>query len=328
MNKEIGLQEYFIDKKILLMGGAGFIGSNLAEALVGYGAKVIIVDGFVRYTGADILNIQKTIDKIDLHECRIEDMDCLPELVECSDITIDSMGLTSHNFGVEYPILDSQLNLISHLSLISALKKAQNKKVIYLGSRGQYGNVKNSVIKEDTPQNPIDPQGINKVATEMLFKFYAKQYGIKVTSLRITNCFGENQRVVGDDIGLVGSLIKDILEGKTVEVYGSDKRKKNIIYIKDCVEIILNLIRSGFDRFEAYNVAGLEVSLANLLKNIIGNIGRGDYIVKAFPSSVKDIDVGDAEFSDEKMRNKIGEIEFHDLEKSLSNTITYFGERL
>jgi|TARA_B100002003_G_C14120779_1_gene539037 UDP-glucose 4-epimerase len=328
MNYEKDLQEYFLDKKILLFGGAGFIGSILAKEFVSIRSKVVIVDGFVKHTGASVLNIQEIIEKIDLYKCKIDDLDCLPELVDDSDIIIDSMGFTSHNIGVKYPIVDTQINLISHLKLIDALRKAQDKKIIYLGSRGQYGNIKEDVITENTPQNPIDPQGINKTATESFFKFYVGKYGFNVLSLRITNCFGENQKVTGDDIGLVGSLVNDILKGKTVEVYGSDKRKKNIIYVRDCVQIILKLIMTDFDGFEAYNVAGLEVSLKRLLNNIIGNVGRGDYIIKAFPASVKNIDVGEAKFSDEKMRNKIGETEFCDINDSLANTISYFEERL
>lgn len=320
------VQRYYADKKILLLGGAGFIGSNLAKEFVNSGAKVIIVDGFVQYTGGNVRNIQNFIEKINLYNCKVENLGCLKELVEDSDFIIDSMALTSHRYGVEYPIMDVQVNLLSHLYLINALKGTRNKMVIYLGSRGQYGNTKEAVITEETPQNPIDPQGISKVAAENFLKFYAERYGFKGVSLRITNCFGENQKVDGDDIGLVGSLIKDILKEKPVEIYGTRERKKNIIYVKDLVNIILELIKHDSDNFEVYNIAGLEVTLGSLLDNIIENIGRGNYDVKPFPAAIKQIDVGDAKFSDKKIRAKIGKLELSDLNRALANTIRYFEE--
>lgn len=320
------VHEYYTNKRILLLGGAGFIGSNLAREFVNAGAKVVIIDGFVQYTGANILNIQSFTEKIDLYRSKVENLSCLKELVEDSDFIIDSMALTSHNYGVEYPVMDVQINLLSHLHLINALKGTRNKTIVYLGSRGQYGNSKEAVITEETPQNPIDPQGISKVAAENFLKFYAERYGFKGVSLRITNCFGENQKVDGDDIGLVGSLIKDILKGKPVEIYGSKERGKNIIYVKDLVNIILELIKHDSDNFEVYNIAGLEVTLGSLLDNIIENIGRGNYDVKPFPAAIKQIDVGDAKFSGEKIRAKIGKLEFSDLNRALTNTIRYFEE--
>ncbi|HHT9158605.1 MAG TPA: NAD-dependent epimerase/dehydratase family protein [Candidatus Brocadiaceae bacterium] len=320
------VQKYYNGKKILLLGGAGFIGSNLAEEFVNSGAKVTVVDGFVQYTGGNIRNIQNFIGKINLYNCKVENLNCLKELVEDSDFIIDSMALTSHGYGIEYPIMDVQLNILSHLQLINALKGTQNKKILYLGSRGQYGNSKEAVITEETPQNPIDPQGISKVATESFFKFYAEKYGFKGVSLRITNCFGEYQKINGDDIGLVGSLIRDILKGETVEIYGTKERKKNIIYVKDLIKIILELIKPDFNNFEVYNIAGLEVTLGSLLDSIIENIGRGNYVVKPFPAAIKQIDVGDAKFSDKKISAKIGKLELSDLNRALANTIRYFEE--
>lgn len=322
------LKGYYTGKKILLLGGAGFIGSNLADELVQLGAKVTIVDGFVQHTGAHISNIKKFFEKVDLYNCKVEGLNRLTELVKDSDFIIDSMALTSHNYGAEHPIFDIQLNLLSHLHLISALKSALDKKIVYLGSRGQYGNVKEAVITEETPQNPVDPQGINKMAAETYFKIYARRYGFKGVSLRITNCFGENQKVSGSDIGLIGSFIRDILSEKPVEIYGNEERKKDLIYVKDLVKIILELGVFDFNDFEAYNIAGLRASLKSILDTIIENTGKGCYVIKPFPQTVKNIDVGEAEFSDRKIRDKLRKLKLHDLSSSLANTIKYFQNQL
>lgn len=324
----MNFEEYYKGKIILILGGAGFIGSNLASKFIDLGAKVKILDGFVEGTGANIDNIKGFAHYVDLYKCKIEEFGGLTEIIQESDFIIDSMAFTSHHLGVENPILDAQLNLMSHIYLINGLKNNQRKKVIYLGSRGQYGNIKDPVISEETQQTPIDPQGINKSSAEGYFKFYAAKYDFYVTSLRITNCFGENQKVFGDDIGLVGSFIKDILDGKTVEIYEDKQRQKNLIYVKDLVKIITKLGTYDFSNFEAYNAAGLEVTLAQLLDSIIGCMGKGKYIVKPFPENIKSINVGEARFSDNKLRHKLGDIGLTDLNNSLINTIKYFEERL
>ena len=324
----MSFEKWYNGKTILILGGAGFIGSHLAKAFVKLSSQVIIVDGFVKHSGGNINNIESILKDIILYDCKIERLENLPELVKHSDLIIDSIGQTSHNFGMENPILDVEANLISHLHVINALKESSAKKVIYLGSRGQYGNINESVINENTVQDPIDVQAINKVAAESLYKIYANKFGYNVLSLRITNCFGENQKITGGDIGLIGSFIVDILNGRTVEIFGSEKRKKNFIYVKDLAKVITRLCASDFNTFEVYNIAGLEIPLTTVLKIISRNIGRGDYVVKPFPVDIKTIDVGESKFSDKKLRDKLGIIELSDLNEALIATVNYFKERL
>lgn len=310
--------------KILILGGAGFIGSNLAIEFLNKGARIKIVDGFLKHTGANIDNIKTILEEVEFYDCKVENCSDLPHLVQESDLIIDSMGLTSHVFGMEHLLTDVRINLISHIHVIDALKSSKHKKVIYLGSRGQYGKVKESVITEDTSQQAIDSQGVSKTAAESLYRIYAQRFGFRVLSLRITNCFGENQKFDGPDIGLVGSFIRDVLAGKPVEVFGNSNRKKNLVYVKDLVRIIAKLSTVNFDTFEVYNVAGVEVSLATLLYTIICCIGEGKYTMSDFPDSIRKIDVGEAQFNDDKLRNKLGTFDYTEIETPIRNTITYF----
>lgn len=321
------LSSSYKHKSILILGGAGFIGSNLAEELVKQKANVTIVDGLVDFTGGKIENIEQILPKITFYERKIEDIRNIEELLKKQDLMINSMGLTSHNFGMENPLYDAQLNLISHIFLITHLKNCRNAKLIYLGSRGQYGNVKTSIIDESTPQTPIDVQGVNKMAAEYYYKIYSKKYSFNISTLRITNCFGENQKIEGDDIGLIGSFIKDILNGKKIKIYGDENRVKNIIYIKDLVDIILAIGAQELKDFHVFNVGGYEVTLKELLNDLMKIIGKGEYITEPFPEAIKNIDVGTARYSDSELRDKIGNLKITDREIALRNTVNYFCKR-
>lgn len=322
------LSSWYKDKSILILGGAGFIGSNLAAELVKQKANVTVVDGLLDFTGGKIENIEHILPKITFYKKKIEDVQNIEELLRKQDLIIDSMALTSHNLGMENSLYDVQLNLISHIFLITKLKNCHNAKLIYLGSRGQYGNIKSPTIEESTPQTPIDVQGVNKMAAEYYYEIYSKKYNFNISSLRITNCFGENQKVEGDDIGLTGLFIRDILNGKRIEIYGDENRIKNIIYIKDLVNIILTIGAQEFKGFNVFNVAGYEVTVKELLDDLIKIIGKGEYITKPFPDAIKNIDVGTAKYSDSKLRAKIGELKITDREIALKNTVNYFCKKI
>jgi nucleoside-diphosphate-sugar epimerase len=322
------LKDFYKGKTIAVLGGAGFIGSNVAAGFVNAGAKVIVIDGFLKRTGADEKNIETVKEKIVLFRDSVETLPSLIDIMAAADMIIDAVAFTSHLEGIEDPVFDLDLNARSHLHIINALKGVgSGKKVIYLGSRGQYGKVQAMEITEDTPMLPADPQGINKMAAELFYKFYSQRYGFGVVSLRIPNTYGENQRVGGKDLGLVGGFINEVLAGKTVELYGSGKRKKNFLYVGDIVDIILRIGAIDFKGFDAYNIAGVEISLDEFLKAIIRIAGKGSCVVREFPSEVRQIDVGEARFSDEKLRKTLGGITYAGIEKSIERTIEYFKTR-
>ncbi len=311
-------------QNVMILGGAGFIGSHLAAEFVKRGARVKIIDGLLSRTGANIENIRPIIRDVQFYNEKVEDLENLTDLMAASDLIVDSMGLTSHRFGMKHPLLDLRLNLISHIYVINALTELPAKKVIYLGSRAQYGKGRESVIDENSPQEPVDTQGTFKAAAENLYRIYAKAHGFKAISLRVTNCFGENQKTEGQDIGLVGMFIRDILAGKPVEVFGDSQREKNIIYVKDLAKIVAHISEVDVETFEVFNVAGIELSIERLLDSIIGIVGKGEIKVREFPDNIKNIDVGEAKYDDRRLKAQIGRLDFTNLNVALEKTITYF----
>ena len=208
---------------ILILGAAGFIGSNLTEKFVNSEYKVIALDGFLDQTGGSKTNIDSITDQVNIIDQKIESVANLFQLVKSVDIIIDCMAWTSHLSSMTNPIYDLELNARSHLELLSQISKNPNQKFIYFGLLRQYGNSNTNLIDEDTPMVPADIQGVHKLAAESYYRIYSNLNNMDVISLRFPNCFGKYQPITGPDIGLIGGFIKDALAGKEIEIYGEGR---------------------------------------------------------------------------------------------------------
>jgi nucleoside-diphosphate-sugar epimerase len=314
------------DRAVLVLGGAGFIGSHVATACAAASDRVVVIDAFLPDSGAREANLGEAAGRVRLIRGAVADVAELDTLVAESHVIVDAMALTAHHVGLNEPERDLEANLASHLRLIRALMNQPGKPVIYLGSRGQYGRVASARIDEDTPQVPLDPQGVHKSAAEALLRIYAARHGFHVVSLRLPNCFGERQNTRGRDLGLVGNFIRDLLQGRTVEVFGDATRKKSLVYGPDVASIVREISADGFAGFTAYNVAGHSLTLGALLDELIGIIGSGRWTVEPFPKDVRQIDVGDADFSDARLRERLGHPRVTPLRQALASTVAYFRE--
>ena len=271
------------------------------------------------------MNLKKILNKIKFYSQRIEDIPNLEELIKDSDVIIDSMAWTLHLGALTNPHYDLKLNCSSHLYLIQALTKIN--KVIYLGSRGQYGNPLVTNIVEETPMVPLDVQGIHKLSAENYYRIYSKIKGFDVVSLRIANCFGENQPINTNEAGLIATFFNDALSGKTIEVYGKE-RLRTIVYVDDLVSYIIKIINSNGTRFNCFNVNGDDILIYELANMIVNQVGTGKIILKEMPRHIADIDIGNVSFDDSKLTNTFPDVSKTDLVDAISNTTDYFRENL
>jgi len=315
---------------VLVLGGLGFIGSNI----VNFFAKdkknnVVVIDGLMNATGGDKEHVVEKYN-VKVYIQRIEEMPNLDDLLKEMDLVIDSIGWTSHLEAFTLPLYDLELNVTSHLYLIEKLRKHSHLKVIYLGSRGQYGNPTESSITEATAQCPVDIQGIHKVATESHFRILADHHNISVASIRFGNTFGPNQKVTGNDIGLIGGFIRDLISGKTVRVFGED-RSRNIVSVDQLINVIEHLSTKEWSKFQAFNLAGTNITIYKLAKAIQEIVNSGEVVLQEIENEVKLIDTGMSSFSDGKLTAFLGPNAMKDnstLEDSLKETIEYFQGKL
>ena len=312
-----------MEKKILVLGGAGFIGSNIVEHFVKKKYNVTIIDGLLKHTGGRIENLKNVINNINFIYSKIENVRDIDNLLESSDIIIDTMAWTSHLKSIDNPYYDLKLNCYSHLSWLQYSDCLREKKIFYLSSRSVYGNPDCEIITEDICPQPYDIQGVHKLCSENYFKFYSRVNELDVVVLRIPNSFGPKQKLKGDDVGLIGNFIQASLQDKKIEIFGNN-RIKTFAYVEDIVNAIDLLIETDYKGYNIYNIGGFEILLKKLADLIIKITGLGSIVVKDMPDKIKNVDSGNLPIDDSKLKKIIGEYKKTDLETALTKTIKYF----
>ncbi len=312
--------------RVLILGGAGFVGSNLARFFDGRGYGVTVVDGFFPQTGSRRENLAGLSNRTTVIASAIESLSNLPALLNDTSLVIDCMAWTMHRLALRDPLFDCVCNVQSHLHLLAQIPEGCPATVVYLGSRGQYGKPNTPVIDEETPMIPEDVQGVHKTAADHHFRVFAKLKRLNVISVRFPNCYGPNQPRSGEDIGLIGGFIHDALQGKTVIVYGNHSRR-SLLFVEDLCEVVERLSHAGLKGFAAFNVAGHDMAVRELAERVVEIAGRGTVRCEEPPQEIKALDLGQSTFSDEALRRVIGPIPRADFSRSLGRTIEYFLEQ-
>src|SRR5262249_1043422 len=229
----------------LVLGGAGFIGSNICRHLAAHGFSEIAVDGLTARTSANAANLPESRAAIEFIGNLVEDMKSFPDLLGGHAVVVDAMGWTSHWGGFDDPEYDLALNLSSHFVVTRAMPLARPRQIVYLASTHQYGRTADGPVAETHPLVPLDIQGIHKTATEHHYRLAAERNGLSVVSLRFGNTFGPAQRLAGRDVGLIAEMIRKGLAGETIEVFG-EGRQRTVHYAPDLAKIIETVARLEF----------------------------------------------------------------------------------
>lgn len=320
------LLEAYRNKNILITGGLGFIGSNIAIKLCDLGANITIVDSLIGDYGGNLFNIEPIKDKVKLNIADVRDESSIDYLVKNMHFIFNLAGQVSHLDSMKNPYVDLEINCRSQLSILEACRK-NNKdvKIIYAGTRQQYGKPDYLPVDEKHLVHPIDVNGINKMAGEWYHILYSNIYGIKAVSLRLTNTYGPRQLLKHNRQGFFGWFVRKIIEDEEIKIFGDGKQLRDLNYVDDVVDafLIAGANKNSFGNF--YNTgSGTPVSLIDLVEKMIKVNGGGSYKIVPFPEERKKIDIGDyyADFS--KIRNELGWHPKTCLEEGLLKTFDYY----
>ncbi len=320
------LRKTFTKKKVMVTGGMGFIGSTLAHRLVDFGSDVTLVDSLLPDYGGNMFNIDGIKDKVHVNIADVRDASSMLYLVKGHDYIFNLAGTLSHIDSMTDPYTDLDINCRSQLTILEACRKNNpGLKIIFSGTRGQYGKAQYLPVDEKHPMCPTDVNGINNMAGEWYHILYNNVYGIRATSLRLTNTYGPRHQMKHSKQGFLNWFIRQALEGKKVPIYGDGGQKRDFNYVDDVVEALLLAGASDETNGEVYNIgSGVPISVLDVLKKIMKIAKNGSFELVPFPAEKKKIEVGDYCTDHSKFTAATGWKPKTGFEDGLTKTIEYY----
>jgi UDP-glucose 4-epimerase len=319
----------FKGKRVLITGGLGFIGSNLARRLVKLGAKVTLLDSLIPEYGGNRRNVRGLEAKLNINLADVRDRHSLPEFLRGQHYLFNLAGQTSHMDSMTDPETDLEINCRAQLTLLEACRKHNpTLRVVFASTRQIYGRPDYLPVDEKHPLRPVDVNGINKLAGEEYHLLYSQVHGIPSTVLRLTNTIGPRMRVKDARQTFVGVWIKQVLEGKPIEVWGGAQRR-DFTYVDDAVEAFLLAAIQPAAVGRLYNLGGVgQISLRDLAALLIKVAGQGSYKVRQFPADRRKIDIGDFYSDCGLIDRELGWRPTTSIEKALEKTVAYYRKEL
>jgi len=318
--------EQLKNKKILITGGAGFIGSNLAHYLVNYQAKVTIVDSMIPDYGGNLHNLDGIMDKISINFSDVRDRYGMQYIIQGQDYLFNLAGQVSHIDSMRDPFADLEINAKSQLSILEACRHFNpDIRIVFASTRQIYGRAKYLPVDENHPLDPPDINGINKLAGERYHTLYSKVYGLHCAVLRLTNVYGPRQLMKHDRQGFIGWFIRGIVRGEKIKIFGTGEQKRDLVFVDDVVDALLRAACSNNANGKIYNIGGAEpISLKSLVELMIEINGSGEYELVPFPDERKKIDIGDFYTDYRKISNDLGWKPKVMLREGLKRTFDYY----
>ena len=313
-------------QKVLITGGLGFIGSNLAHRLVQFGASVTLLDSLHPTCGGNRFNIDQIKDDVEVVVGDSCDLELVRKLIRGKAYVFNLAGHVSHIESMQDPFEDLQMNAVASLTVLEASKlENRDARIVYSGTRQSYGRPDSVPLVETQLLKPVDVNGVNKMAGEWFHMVYHRAYGIPAVSLRLINTYGPRQLVRHARQGFVGWFIKQAIDGEEIQVFGDGQQVRGFNYVDDVVDALL--IAGVNDRVKGdyFNLGGERaVSLEEFVKLLIKATGRGSYRIVPFPSDKKAIDVGSVYSSAAKFNFVTGWRARVAIEEGLVRTVEYY----
>jgi UDP-glucose 4-epimerase len=327
---DFGMDELYKDRAVLITGGLGFIGSNLARRLADAGARVTVVDSLIPDYGGNRFNLAGYEGRICIDIADVRDPYSMRALVGGQDVIFNLAGQVSHIDSMTDPLTDLEINARSQLSILEACRyENPGVKIVYAGTRQQYGKPRYLPLDEDHLQSPTDVNGVNKLAGEWYHIVYHTAYGLRTTSLRLTNTYGPRQLIKHNRQGFIGWFIRQAVEGQAIQLYGDGSQLRDLTYVGDVVDAFLLAGSTEAANGRVYNLGGpAPISLYDLACQIVELAGKGEVRCVPWPEERKKIDIGDVYSSYARIENELGWRPATPLREGLAHTLAYYGEHL
>jgi len=317
---------FYRGRRVMITGGLGFIGSNLAHRLVALGADVLLVDSLIPDYGGNLFNIDGIADKVRVNVADVRQQSTMNYLVRDREVIFNLAGQVSHIDSIRDPYSDLEINCRSQLTILEACRyNNPDVKVVYAGTRQVYGRPDSLPVNEKHLVKPTDVNGINKAAGEYYHLVYNNVFKVRACSLRLTNVYGPRQLIRHNRQGFIGWFIRLAIEGGVIQIYGDGTQQRDFVHVDDAADAFLRAGALDACNGEVFNVGGerpiKHAALASLILEIAGS-GRIEYV--EWPRDKKAIDIGDFYADSSKLRQTTGWQPTIPLADGLRHTIAYY----
>ena len=298
----------FHHRNVIVTGGLGFIGSNLAIRLVELGARVTIVDSMVEGCGSNPYNIAPVADRVEVLECSIGDTAQLATVLRSCDIVFNLAGEISHSHSMLFPDRDLEINTLAQLRFVQAcVEHNRGVRILYAGTRQVYGVPEYLPVDEKHPVNPVDFNGVHKYAATQYHLMLSRTEDLDAVVIRLTNVYGPRMAINIPCQGFLSTFVRMSLTKQRLDIFGDGEQLRDPAYIDDVVDAMIRVAAEPKLRSRSYNVGGPEaLSLAEIARESAQAAGAPQPVFREFPADRKAIDIGSYHTDCSLIANQVG----------------------
>ena len=309
----------------VVTGGLGFIGSNLVHRLVAMGATVRVIDALVPSHGGD----RRNVDGLDIAilNARLGD-DLVADVIAGADLLFNFAGQVSHTASMIDPQLDLHLNALDHAQLLETVRRVNpSLRIVHASTRQVYGRVDRLPADETTAANPVDVNGVAKLAGEQLHMVYNHAHGIPCTSLRLSNVYGPRQRLTSDGLGFLPVFFRRALRGEQIDIFGDGSQQRDCLHVDDVVDAALAATADAAVG-RVYNVGNQNAHSLSHIAALISAAASSAVPVRyvPFPDDHQRIDIGSFMTDSGRIAAELGWVSSIEMAAGIVQTMTFYKE--
>ena len=317
-------------KKYLINGGLGMIGSTIAKILVEAEAEVSIVDAMIKPFGANLFNIKKIKDQVKTSIFDIKNTNDLKKEIEDKDVIFNLAGQVAHNDSIINPLYDANMNYLYQLNVMECIRQVNpNAKIIFSGSRLQFGKIENVPVDENHVSHPETPYAFHKQTTENMYQFYNRQHDIDTVVFRIANPYGPRGQIKHSKYTIINFFIRQALEGKTISIFGEGNQLRDYIFVEDLANAFIAASISTKSKGQIFNIgSGKGTSFIKMVKTIIQFVGKGSFQNVPWPKNYINVETGDYITNITKAKSILKWKPEIDFEDGIKKTVDYYSKHI
>jgi len=320
-----GLDKTFTDRHVLITGGMGFIGSNLARGLLQLGARVTLVDNLAADYGGNPYNLHGIEQDVRVILGDMCDESQVGAILPDQEYLFNLAAQVSHVGGMQNPTTDLEANTLGQVTLLEMCRRRNpTLRIVYASTRQVYGRPQYLPVDEEHPLEPADFNGVSKLAGEWYHRVSHRVYRMRTTSLRMTNVYGPRVRVRDARKTFIGLWIRQLIEGQPITVYGDGRQLRDFNYVEDVVQALLLSAAIPQAEGQVYNLGAPPVSLLELARLMTEIHGSGSYRLEPFPPERERIDIGDYYGNCTKIHTQLGWSPTTPLREGMARTLAYY----